>query len=1678
MATTDNRNAVITSIQIEGNDIVSFLNDTTYIRAMSQIVPQSPAYISYTFDSITISQVGGDSFTFSVYTIEAVGGIVFLPLSFQDTPDVIQERTIEIYRLLVTSIFKGCCECGNTEPECSIQYTAGNGTDLGTFLYDSASNSIRVNYFTANNQDFSGLWPIIQDGSWMFVFSKTDPTVYGVYQLSNYSDGGPAVYARFDATLLNGPGTFPEGTELCLDVTSVGGSLVQDWQDTLNISSLLTQNNTVDGGGFNFAWDNVSRYSIDSESYQLYNADDGGGNVGRIQIDPGAVTISGTSFIDIITPNYGAASLGWVLAYDGSGHVEYTPAGTGTVVSVGLTMPSAFTVSNSPITISGEIDVVGAGTDLEYINGLGELATLPVYTVENGLHAFGGVPGEAPPDPFLFHLGGQLIEDTLIETTDGATEYQLSVRGSADQDTRFPFGVANLGNGGVATFQDFASGSRPNPSVQIFGNTDTFRPLLNLELDGPLPNPGDPGIWENRNSFLSLRNTGTTSVGARMAIDYTFRNTSVSPSPDLYLWPAVKLIAEATSVIENDETSNFSIRMFDGGSQQDKLLLEGKGQLTLNEYGTGTFTDGTTNIDNSLTYNLAVDGSGKVWKKLATGGGSVSSVSGTGLITTSPNPIITTGTVTTSVNENRLVGRWDSAGTGIMQEITLGTNLDLTALGVLNASGGGDPYTVNNGLEPQTTPVANPNNFQLGGPLVKDTIVTGGITPFDYSMEFQDLSGFSANTNGKITLESESGNDKAEFGSNVIFASMLYTDSLNGASSTISVAGDSTTDEVKAIFSINNSFGTLGIYAGVNPSVFPYTSNMLTIRTPNVHNGTATVGQVLTLKSITGGDAGRVEFEDGGGGSNGLQDVITNDPILTANNIVTGASLDFKFDQFANFETNATNTIKAFTFSGINTASIEINTVGSPFIEMFSSQSGGSFTGITMKDTELLIKTPNVTGGAATVGQVLTLQDAATGRVEFQTAGGGTYTVNNGLEPQTTPVANPNNFQLGGPLVQNTTVTGASNTYDLTFDEMSDFTVNSKTKITLFAEDPSDPSVTSTVYSAFGSAYIEHVDSSGTGQVISQAGEVLMSYSDGVDLNVTASITGSSASMNYVDASVSFPGHQVIVDATGIKTVTPNVKASSATVGQVLTLQNATTGEVEFQDGGGTYTVNNGLSPDPSDPDIFQLGGPLIADTSISGDGNTYSLTFDDMDVLSGSADFKIAFAVNDGTTTSNFALQPNIASIGCAVNGSGNSSFAEFTDTQSRIGYLTPTQTVQFGADATGLYVLTPDVAAATATVGQVLTLINATTGESEWADGGGGGGGGGGRSYYLNGSVVQPGTFGGITDMRQMSPVPVIGVGTDFTISSNGYIKSFITDAGDPNKAVIPAGNWNFELWFSASSGGGSPNFYVELYKYDTVALTLTLISSSSTNPEGITNGTAIDLYVTALSVPQTTLALTDRLAVRVFVDNGGGGRTITLHTQGPHLSQIITDFPSGIVSLNGLTAFAQNLAVGTAGTDFDISSSVATHTFNLPTASATNRGALSNTDWTRFDSFKTQSIGITVDGSGGTITAGQKGYIRIPYACTITSWSILTGNAGFGATVTFDIWRANNAIPTVANTIVGGGTKPFLTNNTAQITSAAPTGWTFVTLAANDILGFNVESGAAVFSWVNLQLTVTRT
>jgi hypothetical protein len=236
---------------------------------------------------------------------------------------------------------------------------------------------------------------------------------------------------------------------------------------------------------------------------------------------------------------------------------------------------------------------------------------------------------------------------------------------------------------------------------------------------------------------------------------------------------------------------------------------------------------------------------------------------------------------------------------------------------------------------------------------------------------------------------------------------------------------------------------------------------------------------------------------------------------------------------------------------------------------------------------------------------------------------------------------------------------------------------------------------------------------------------------------------------------------------------------------------------------------------------------------------------------------------------------------------------------------------------------------------------------------------GGGASVNYYLNGSVSQ-GTFGGDT-YYEMSKTPILGAGTNFTRTNgqgNGYIASFITDAGDPSFLNIPGGNWNVEFYFQSSSTGGSPQFYAELYKVSATN-TFTLVASGSANPEGITNGTTVDQYYTSIPVPQTSLLITDRLAIRIYVITSG--KTITLHTENGNLCEVLTTFTTGLTALNGLTDQVQNFATGTSGTDFGINSTGSTHTFNLPTASATNRGALSSTDWTTFNAKASTEVSI---------------------------------------------------------------------------------------------------------------------
>lgn len=118
------------------------------------------------------------------------------------------------------------------------------------------------------------------------------------------------------------------------------------------------------------------------------------------------------------------------------------------------------------------------------------------------------------------------------------------------------------------------------------------------------------------------------------------------------------------------------------------------------------------------------------------------------------------------------------------------------------------------------------------------------------------------------------------------------------------------------------------------------------------------------------------------------------------------------------------------------------------------------------------------------------------------------------------------------------------------------------------------------------------------------------------------------------------------------------------------------------------------------------------------------------------------------------------------------------------------------------------------------------------------------------------------------------------------------------------------------------------------------------------------------------------------------------------------------------------------------------------------------------------KTNVVGIVIDGGGSAITTGVKGYIKVPFACTIGSAQLLADVSG---SIVVDVWKDTlaNYPPTVADTICASA-KPTLSSQTNS-NNTTLTGWT-TTINADDVLGFNVDSATTV-TRVTLELIVTR-
>lgn len=113
--------------------------------------------------------------------------------------------------------------------------------------------------------------------------------------------------------------------------------------------------------------------------------------------------------------------------------------------------------------------------------------------------------------------------------------------------------------------------------------------------------------------------------------------------------------------------------------------------------------------------------------------------------------------------------------------------------------------------------------------------------------------------------------------------------------------------------------------------------------------------------------------------------------------------------------------------------------------------------------------------------------------------------------------------------------------------------------------------------------------------------------------------------------------------------------------------------------------------------------------------------------------------------------------------------------------------------------------------------------------------------------------------------------------------------------------------------------------------------------------------------------------------------------------------------------------------------------------------------------------RTTGTTFDGQGTTPGAVIKPGKQVPYSGTITKYCIYSDISG---SAVIDIWKTNNAVPTIANTITAS-VLPTLSSQ-QYVCSSTLTGWT-TSVSANDQFWYSLNSATTLTS-VTIELFIT--
>jgi len=424
-----------------------------------------------------------------------------------------------------------------------VQFGSGSGTTLaaGRMWYNETTGSLNFGMGNGNITQ--------QVGEELFVYGKasaaiTDSPLQIVYHTGTVGASGVVTFAPTIAGITNVNDIIGVATEsLALNdfgrITAFG----------------VVRNITTNGTAFGETWadDDVIWYNpvtgnptkvepvapnIKVQIGTVITAGSGGSGSFQVILRPGSI-FGGTDS----NVQFGTLANNDLIAYDSTlGYWKNIPGssyGTGTVTSVGLSLPAIFTVSGSPVTTTGTLTAVLASQTANYFfaapNGLAGAPTFRAIVAADVPTLNQNTTGTASNVTGIVAVAnggsGQATAQLAMNTFAGAVTSGSYLRGNGTNVVMDTIQVAD-----VPTLNQNTTGTASNVTGIVAvanGGTGTATPALvagtNVSITGTWPNQtinsSNPGgtvtsVAASVPSFLSISGSPITSSGT-LAITYS-----------------------------------------------------------------------------------------------------------------------------------------------------------------------------------------------------------------------------------------------------------------------------------------------------------------------------------------------------------------------------------------------------------------------------------------------------------------------------------------------------------------------------------------------------------------------------------------------------------------------------------------------------------------------------------------------------------------------------------------------------------------------------------------------------------------------------------------------------------------------------------------------------------------------------------------------------------------------------------------------------------------------------------------------------------------------------------------------------------------------------------------------------------------------------------------------------